>query len=238
MSRFRSSKTMALFTALALAGCGEMESSQAGETGTSTAEGTKQKESVNDGVGPPSQVAAGVGRDVRGLERLGPLVNPPLPARGGWGGGNFGFYGGGVIYAVRVRSGSYVDQLTQFCYYVPSGVDNSYRAGDFWTCVGPFGGSGGADRGFFSCPNGGTGGGVIGIQGGSGSYMDRLGVICTRDVNHPDPYSSLNVASPQWGGGGGSVFRDMCPYNSLLSGFSIRAGSYLDQIQGHCAWAH
>jgi hypothetical protein len=177
----------------------------------------------------PPVAVPGEGRDVSGLT-LGPTYTEyPLPAQGGWGGTFTGHAGSGVMYAVKVRSGAYVDSL-RIAYYLPSNPDNRFRNGDFYGEIGPFGGSGGADNPWVSCP---AGQGVLGIRGASGSLVDRLSIICG-DVTNPDPWSSSNFLSGFYGGGGGGWFDTRCAPGYLLDAFNLRSGNYVDQIQGVC----
>jgi hypothetical protein len=191
---------------------------------------------------PPAVVGEPGSRNRSGLE-LGPsFTEYAMSPQGGGGGADWGHEGGNaVIYAVRTASGGYVDNV-QFAYYVPTRSDN-YYAGEPIQVIGPHGGGGGSDNGWWYCPDGlpqdMTGrSGVIGIEGASGGLVDRLGVICTPDVNNPDPQSSQNTTSWQWGGGGGSWYRDPCAFGYLLDAFHIRSGSYVDNIQGYCQSAH
>jgi hypothetical protein len=152
-----------------------------------------------------------------------------LPARGSGG----GFFTGhitppAVIYGLQVNSGRLVDRVT-FFYYQPTRTDNIY-AGEATFAV-TFGGNGGANRNpTFTCP---ANQGVIGLRGGSGKYLDRIGVICG-DVTTPDPASSSNTFSPLWGGPGGGFFDDRCEHGRLIDSFNIRSGSVIDNLQAIC----
>ncbi|HRC57301.1 MAG TPA: hypothetical protein PKU97_15315 [Kofleriaceae bacterium] len=167
---------------------------------------------------------------------LGPaFTEAPLWPHGGAGGTYTGHVTPpAVIYAVRVRSGSYVDAMG-FAWYQPTRWDNLYQAGDAWGNTPLYGGSGGGDNGWWYCP---AGKGVIGIRGNSGSYLDRVGVICG-DVTNPDPYSPYNTYSPLWGAGGGGWFgEDRCGAGRLVDSFNVRSGTLIDNLQAICINAH
>jgi hypothetical protein len=96
--------------------------------------------------------------------------------------------------------------------------------------IGPFGGSGGVDRGWHYCP---AGYGAIGLQGGAGSRIDRVGLICgnLNDLND-------RKTTPVFGGGNGTPFYDTCGQPGFLSGISGKAGKELDRLQGQCRAAN
>jgi hypothetical protein len=169
------------------------------------------------------------------LPRLGPTYTEGALAPHGGGGGHFTGHvtPAAVIYAVRVRSGAYVDAIA-FAWYQPSGFDNYYRSGDPWGATSLYGGSGGVDRGWWYCPGGQS---VIGIRGSAGAYVDRVGVICG-NVTNPDPYSPYNTYSPLWGGSGGGWFDDRCGGGRLVDSFNVRSGAYVDNLQAICINAH
>jgi hypothetical protein len=182
----------------------------------------------------PEIGADGEGRDVSGLATLPSTYwEYRLGYHGGSGGSYTSHVGTGVIYAVQVNSGAYVDRI-RFAYYLPSAQDNYYRAGDYVGTTQALGGSGGGVNPWFTCPGG---RGIIGLRGASGAFVDRLGVICG-DVNHPDPNSAFNVYSDLWGGGGGGWFQDTCRPGDLITGFDLRSGGYVDAIQAICIPAH
>jgi hypothetical protein len=170
-----------------------------------------------------------------GLASLGPTYTEAALLPHGGGGGYFTGHvtPSAVIYAVRVRSGAYVDAMA-FAWYQPSGGDNYYRSGDPWGSTPLYGGSGGVDRGWWYCPGG---QGVIGIRGSSGAYVDRVGVICG-NVSNPNPYSASNTYSPLWGGSGGGWFDDRCGGGRLVDSFNVRSGAYVDNLQAICINAH
>jgi hypothetical protein len=167
---------------------------------------------------------------------LGPTyTETALSAHGGSGGGFTGHVTPpSIIYAVAVRSGAYVDNIT-FAWYQPRRFDNLYQNGDAYGNTPGYGGGGGGGGGWWYCPNG---KGVIGVRGNSGALVDRIGVICG-DVTNPNPNDPNNVYSPLWGGGGGGWFgEDKCPPGRLVDSFNTRSGSYLDNLQGICINAH
>ena len=134
-----------------------------------------------------------------------------------------------VIFGVRVRSGTYVDNVS-FAWYQPQRTDNQYTQGDRTGVTRSYGGDGGGDAGWWTCP---AGQGVIGIRGGSGDLVDRFGVICG-DLTNPDPASHRNTYSPMWGGNGGGEFRDACPRGHLAVAFNVRSGDLVDSLQTVC----
>ena len=182
----------------------------------------------------PEIGAEGEGRDVSGLATLPSTYwEYRLSQYGGWGGSFTGHVGSGVIYAVQVNSGAYVDRI-RFAYYLPSASDNYYRSGDYVGTTQALGGYGGGSNPWFNCP---SGQGVIGVRGGAGAFVDRVGVICG-DVNNPNPYSPFNVYSNIWGGGGGGWFENTCRPGDLITGFDVRSGNYVDALQPICIPAH
>jgi hypothetical protein len=148
-----------------------------------------------------------------------------LPARGGTGGGDIGNHDVGIVYAFRVQSGALVDQM-EFAYYLPSQPDNQYHQGDFFGTTGAFGGTGGSDSGWQFCPGG---FGAVGLQGGSGELVDRLGMICGL-ISNPTQQTTTSI----FGGTGGSSFFDTCSAAGFLSGVAGRAGKFVDRVQGLC----
>lgn len=148
---------------------------------------------------------------------------PPTPEHGGNGGTSFEAEGG-IIYAVRMRSGDFVDQV-QFAYYVPSNPNNHYTPGDLFAASSAFGGNGGTQHAWTYCPPGYA---AVGIQGRSGTFVDRLGLVCGR-INNPT--SRITLAT--FGGNGGSGFYNTCG-SGYMSGLAGREGDYIDRIQGLC----
>jgi hypothetical protein len=185
---------------------------------------------------PPALVAGDRAKDARPREQSIGATNTEWPMWPHGGGG--GVFTGhatppGVIFAVRVSSGQYVDSLS-LAWYQPGRWDNHYASGDPMGSV-TFGGSGGGDNGWWYCP---AGQGVIGLRGNAGGLVDRFGVICG-DVTYPNPDSPYNTFSPLWGGGGGWWFGDdKCPTGRLVDSFNVRSGSLLDFVQGICVNAH
>lgn len=163
------------------------------------------------------------------------LVNPgggmnPLPQHGNINGGtDLGYRKVGVIFGAKIYSGNFTDAIELY-YYIPSQPDNLYRQGDYKASTGRIGGSGGVDRGDYYCPQGYA---AVGLQGASGTAaVDRLGLICGKIGN-----LSQVVALPVFGGSGGAVFNDNCgSIHSLgfLTGVRVRAGDWMDSIQGLC----
>lgn len=159
-----------------------------------------------------------------------------MPARGGGGGSSFPrITGPSVIYAVRISSGALVDSI-QFKWCQPSDPNNRCDlTKDANGTTFSYGGGGGGNNGWYTCGNVGNivTKGVIGIRGAYGNSIDRIGVVCG-DVTSPNPTDPANPHSLVWGGGGGSVFTDVCPTGYLVDTFNIRSGVLLDNIQAIC----
>lgn len=152
----------------------------------------------------------------------------PLSPHGG-GGGVFNGHvtPPAIIYGLQVNSGSFVDRIT-FFYYQPTRPDNRY-AGEALFAV-AFGGGGGASNPSFVCPANQS---IIGLRGAAGSFVDRIGVVCS-DVTFPNPFSPANGFSPVWGGPGGAFFDDRCSVGRIVDSFNVRAGSFVDNLQAIC----
>ncbi len=152
-----------------------------------------------------------------------------LPQHGnGNGGVDYGFINVGVVFGARIYSGNFVQAIELF-YYIPSNSDNRYRAGDYRGSTGRIGGSGGADNGEYYCPDGYA---AVGLQGGSGLAIDRVGLVCGQ-IGDLSKLTSL----PIFGGNGGNAFYDNCAGTrslGLLTGVRVRSGSWMDSIQGIC----
>jgi hypothetical protein len=161
-------------------------------------------------------------------------VNPAspifaLPPHGNVNGGvDYGFINVGVVFGARVYSGQFAQAIELF-YYIPSNPDNRYRAGDYRGSTGRIGGNSGTDSGEYYCPDGYA---AVGLQGGSGLAIDRVGLVCGKIGD----FSRL-TSLPIFGGNGGNAFYDNCgSIRSLgfLTGVRVRAGSWMDSIQGIC----
>ena len=153
-----------------------------------------------------------------------------LPAHGNVNGGVYrGDNNVGVVFGARVYSGNYANAIDLF-YYIPSNSDNFYREGDYRASTGRAGGNGGTDSGDYYCPDGYA---AVGLQGGSGLAIDRLGLVCGQIGD----FSKL-VALPIFGGNGGSPFYDNCVSTrslGFLTGVRVRGGGgWMDSIQGLC----
>ena len=82
-----------------------------------------------------------------------------------------------------------------------------------------FGGHGGDRETYLSCPEG-----IIGLQTGSGKYVDRLRVLCSGETG--------DSAIPGGGGGSGAILA--CPEGSMVRGLHGGAGKYLDRVGVLC----
>jgi hypothetical protein len=161
-------------------------------------------------------------------------VNPAspilaLPQHGnGNGGVDYGFINVGVVFGARIYSGNFAQAIELF-YYITSNSDNRYRVGDYRGSTGRIGGSSGTDNGGYYCPDGYA---AVGLQGGSGLAIDRVGLVCGQ-IGDLSKVTSL----PIFGGNGGNAFYDNCAgIRSLgfLTGVRVRSGSWMDSIQGIC----
>ena len=87
--------------------------------------------------------------------------------------------------------------------------------------VGPqFGGPGGSPA-QVRCPL------AMGLQGQSGDYIDRIGLVCFLAERAWD--------SPTYGGTGGGRFVQLCPPGARAIGIFGRAGNYVDQLGLLCS---
>jgi hypothetical protein len=161
-------------------------------------------------------------------------VNPAspilaLPQHGNVNGGvDYGFLNVGVVFGARIYSGNFVQAIELF-YYIPSNSDNLYRVGDYRGSTGRIGGNGGTDTGEYYCPDGYA---AVGLQGGSGLAIDRVGLVCGQIGD----FSKL-TSLPVFGGNGGNAFYDNCASThslGFLTGVRVRSGSWMDSIQGIC----
>lgn len=98
----------------------------------------------------------------------------------------------------------------------------------------PTWGGGGGTPYDLTCPPGQV---VRGIFGRSGGYLDSLGIICGAPRLDPVTLRIVLDAGPDVGpvgGGGGTPFRDECPFNSMVIRVSGSAGGYIDGISVTC----
>jgi hypothetical protein len=152
-----------------------------------------------------------------------------LPPHGNVNGGvDYGFINVGVVFGARIYSGTFAQAIELF-YYIPSNSDNHYRPGDYRGSTGRIGGNGGADSGEYYCPDGYA---AVGLQGGSGLAIDRVGLVCGQIGN-----LSTVASLPIFGGNGGNAFYDNCVSTrslGFLTGVRVRGSSWMDSIQGIC----
>jgi hypothetical protein len=165
--------------------------------------------------------------DAGRVDPASPIV--ALPPHGNVNGGvDYGFINVGVIFGARIYSGTY-GQAIELFYYIPSGSDNHYRPGDYRGSTGRIGGNAGTDSGEYYCPDGYA---AVGLQGGSGLAIDRVGLVCGQIGN-----LSKAVSLPIFGGNGGNAFYDNCVSTrslGFLTGVRVRSSSWMDSIQGIC----
>ena len=74
---------------------------------------------------------------------------------------------------------------------------------------------------------------LIGITGGSGQWVDRVGGVCIQ-VTNDGQWIGGETSTPPSTGSSGTAFSIRCPANSAVAGLSGRAGSWLDRLQVHC----
>ncbi len=161
-------------------------------------------------------------------------VNPAspifwLPQHGNANGGvDYGYNNVGVVFGARIYSGNYTNAIELF-YYIPSNSDNFYREGDYRASTGRIGGNNGTDSGEYFCPDGYA---AVGLQGGSGLAIDRVGLVCGQLGN-----LAKMVSLPIFGGNGGNAFYDNCGSIrslGLLTGVRVRSSGWMDSIQSLC----
>jgi hypothetical protein len=194
------------------------------------AQPTTQARQVTEALRPPLVVDAPPAHIRPDLGPPGSLG--PLPQHGNINGGtDLGYTDVGIIYAIRLYTGNFVDSVS-FAWYVPSNnSDNIYRSGDKWGSTPQIGDTRGTDRGWYYCPQGYV---AVGLQGASGTAaVDRLGLICGQ-LEAPAHTFTL----PMFGGTGGSVFNDTCQENGFMTGVRVRSGDWMDSVQGLCRAAH
>jgi hypothetical protein len=165
--------------------------------------------------------------DAGGVNPASPIV--ALPPHGNVNGGvDYGFINVGVVFGARIYSGNFAQAIELF-YYIPSNSDNYYRVGDYRGSTGRIGGNSGTDAGDYYCPDGYA---AVGLQGGSGLAIDRVGLVCGQIGD----FSKL-TSLPIFGGNGGSAFYDNCAGTrslGFLTGVRVRSSSWMDSIQGIC----
>jgi hypothetical protein len=147
------------------------------------------------------------------------------------------FLGRGMTYAMRLRTGSLVDQVTMH-FYTPSRADNLFSPGDPTFIGGPVGGTAGSAQPLTTCPAGYAG---YGLFGGSGKHIDRLGLVCARIGSDGRPVTSDVKVLDAWGGAGGTFFYDVCGEGKWLSGMvagaalkSSGSNKIISFVQGYC----
>lgn len=149
-----------------------------------------------------------------------------LPARGGFGGvpHTLRCPSGRVAVGIYGRSGVYVDKLGLVCAHLHKS-GNLGPAGD----VGTFGGNGGN---FFrlTCPHNQA---IVGIHGGAGDYVDRIGLRCA-EVEDWYEDNEVDHSTATAGGQGGSPFSDECPRQYVVDQLNVRTGDYVDQVEAVC----
>jgi hypothetical protein len=151
-----------------------------------------------------------------------------LPYRGGGGGIPFtlGCAWSELAVGVYGRSGAYVDQVGLICARL-------YGDGNLGVAVtrGRAGGNGGSPF-YAMCPSGQA---LVGFEGRSGAYIDRMGIQCAPVASWS---SCAAVPYTQYAGGGlgGSPFQDRCPQGAVITRIEGRSGAYVDAMQPTCAY--
>ncbi|MGA2598465.1 MAG: hypothetical protein ABSH09_15925 [Bryobacteraceae bacterium] len=144
------------------------------------------------------------------------------------GGADQGYTNVGVVFGARIYTENLV-QAVELFYYIPSNSDNYYREGDYRGSTGRIGRNSGTDNGEYYCPDGYA---AVGLQGGSGLAIDRVGLVCGQ-IGDLSKVTSL----PIFGGNGGNAFYDNCVSTrslGFLTGVRVRSGGWMDSIQGLC----
>jgi hypothetical protein len=147
-----------------------------------------------------------------------------LAYRGGGGGTwqSLSCGSGNVLVGLYGRSGSYVDQMGLICAQLHADGTLGPAFDPAWQWAGGWGGS--ADYPAQCPPNE----YVRGVFGYAGQYLDYIAVLCS---------GSENFEADLGGGWGGNWFgdqNDTCPAGYAMTGFNVRAGSWLDGEQPVC----
>jgi hypothetical protein len=176
--------------------------------------------------------AAGLGEDIDAPPMTLPFESTgdryTLPARGGFGGGAYTLKcpKGRLAVGIYGRSGAYIDRLGLSCARL-------YKNGNLGPSddIGAYGGNGGgAFR--IQCPKNQA---IVGIYGGAGDYLDRIGLYCA-DVEDWYEDDERGHTTSTTGGGGGYSFSDECPRRYMVSQFNVRTGIYVDQVEPVCEY--
>lgn len=147
-----------------------------------------------------------------------------------------------IFYAVRVWTrnvpspANYVAGV-EVAYYMPSNNDLLYRSGDYVSTVSANGTdvpSAAVTIGWQYCN---AGHALVGIRGGVGSHLDRIGFACKSLSNASAPIQFL----PEYGGPGGSAFSYGCDWKTdthghfgLITQFDIKRGAWWDGLSVMC----
>ncbi len=91
------------------------------------------------------------------------------------------------------------------------------------------GGGEGGEEMDVSCPAGYV---ATGLIGGSGVYIDRIGLQCSWLESNGT--TSDITTTEMHGGGGGNEFSLTCPEDQFLTSVMGGAGVYVDRVSGHC----
>ncbi len=75
---------------------------------------------------------------------------------------------------------------------------------------------------------------LVGIYGGAGAVVDRVGALCVA-LNANGSWNSEPRTIGTAGGGGGSGYDQRCPRNQVVVAFEGRSGALVDQITLKCA---
>jgi len=76
---------------------------------------------------------------------------------------------------------------------------------------------------------------MIGIEGRSGSKVDKLGIKCST-LSNWNASGTVQYTATAGGGSGGSAFDENCTQGYVLNRITGRSGSLVDQAQGACAY--
>ncbi len=166
-------------------------------------------------------------------------VNPPdspLGYHGGTGGHpDWGIScgAGNIATAIFGTYSSYIDQFGLDCARVNE--DGSL------TPIAPTGWVGGTAGTWFrsACPDNQA---IVGLYGRSHTYLDQIGqILCAPISGLTGAYLNFELNhyfGSTAGGNGGDFYLDECPVNYAVTYFFVRAGSWIDAIQGHCQYVN
>lgn len=161
------------------------------------------------------------------VTRNSPYIPYTLPPHGGYGGTPVStrcLYGY-VAVGIHGRSGQNIDRLGLICRQL-----NADRSLGTYYISNSYGGSGG---GYFEveCARGTA---IVGIEGFSGSYINGMFMTCATPATWGRG-TGIDFYSRYIGGNVGSYFSEQCTSGSVVTGFNLRVGGLVDQMQTFCS---